>query len=133
MNYTLLAIESLWLAAGLGLLSFFLMCVVEGLVLLLFKINRFGRCLRDSIMANIGTLLLNILLFLILNKVEFEGISEFTEVCFLFLISAFFESWIIRLLNGQVKWSRILAASFIMNLLSFAGGWMVYTTFIFPS
>jgi len=131
MNQTLLSIDNLWTAAGLGVLCFFVVILVEAVILKIFKLNSFGRCLRDSLMANIGSALLNTLLFLVFNKVEFEGMTHLVEFGILFLISALFEAWIIKLLNKSTPWSKILAASFVMNLVSFAAAYYAVDTYMF--
>jgi len=131
MRIHLLAIESLWLAGGFGLLSFLGAVLIEAVILYLFKLNRFGRCFRDSLMANIGSALLCLLLLLILNKVEIEGMTHLMIFSFFFLVSSFFESWIIRLLNKQLKWSMIFAASLVMNLITFAAGYYIFSEFMF--
>jgi hypothetical protein len=129
MFHNLLAIESLWLAAALALGSFILMILAEAVVMTLFKLNRFGRSFRDSVMANIGMLLLSVLLVLIFNKQESLEMQWIFPI--LFATTWIFESWIVKLLNPPLKWSRILMASFFMNLLSLGGAYFVYTNFIF--
>jgi hypothetical protein len=131
MNYHLLAIESLWLAVGFGLGAFLVTVLVEAVILNLFKLNPFGRCFRDSFMANIGSALLCLLLLLILNKVEIEGMTHMMIFAFFFFVASFFETWLIRLLNSQLKWSKILPASLVMNLISYAIGYYVFSTYMF--
>jgi len=131
MHIHFLAIESLWLAGGFGLLSFLGAVLIEAAILYLFKLNAFGRCFRDSLMANIGSALLCLLLLLILNKVEIEGVTHLVIFSFFFLVASFFESWIIRLLNKQLKWSRIFVASLVMNLITYAAGYYIFSEFMF--
>src|ERR1044071_10215760 len=101
--------------------------LVEALVLLLFRLNGFGKCLLDSLMANIGFFLLAVLLVLAFNKSEFEGVSQTTELFVLYVITVLLEGWIIKLLNAKLGWGRILVASLIMNLVSF-GALYFYVT-----
>ena len=131
MNTQFLAIESLWLAAGFGFGYFVVVILLEATILFLFKLNSFGKCFRDSIMANIGSALLCLLLVLILNKVEIEGMTHLMIFTVFFLIASLFESWIIKLLNKDLAWSRILSASLLMNLLTFAAGYYVFSTYMF--
>ena len=72
--------------------------VMETVVMVLFRFDRFGRSLVYSIMANIGSLLLGTLMFLIFNKTEF-GVSQGSELITLFCITSLFEAWLIKLLN----------------------------------
>jgi len=97
--------------------------------MVLFKFDRFGRSLVYSIMANIGSLLLGILLFLIFNKTEF-GVSQRSELIILFCITSLFEAWLIKLLNPGISWGRIILTSFVMNLLSFISLYLVFTKFL---
>lgn len=131
MSYNLLAIESIWLAVGFGLGSFLIVSMVEAIILFLFRLNPFGRCFRDSILANIGSGLLCLLLMLILNKVEIEWLSHLMIFSFFFVVSSIFETWIIRLLNSQLTWGKILPASFVMNLITYAGGYYFFTSYMF--
>ena len=76
MGSFLLAIDWSLVRVGLVILGMGIFTVVmETVVMVLFKFDRFGRSLVYSIMANIGSLLLGILLFLIFNKTEF-GVSQ---------------------------------------------------------
>jgi len=119
MKFFSLAFEGPWAFAALVILAFLLAITIEAVIMLLFKLNRFKKCLLDSFMANVGSVLLSILLFLIFNKAEFKAISEFTELILLFILTVIFEAWIIRLLNPQTSWKEILPASLAMNLLTF--------------
>ena|SRR5215471_6022293 len=126
MSHSLLAIESLWIAAGLGLFSFFIVILIEAVIMTGFKLNGFGRNFRDSLMANIGSFLLCILLLLIFNKIDFEGYLMIFAVYF--LTSALLEAWIIKLLNRPLAWSRILPASLVMNLVTYAASYLALTS-----
>src|SRR5207247_976875 len=131
MNMHLLAIESLWMAVALGLISFLVMIFIEALIMTIFKLNPLGRNVRDSLLANIGSALLCLLLILILNKIEIEGLTHLMIFSVFFLVSSFFESWIIKLLNKQLNWSRILAASLVMNLVTYTGSYYLFTTYMY--
>ena len=99
MGRFLLAIDWSLVKVGLVILGMGVFTVVmETVVMVLFKFDRFGRSLVYSIMANIGSLLLGILLFLIFNKTEF-GVSQRSELIILFCITSLFEAWLIKLLN----------------------------------
>jgi hypothetical protein len=130
MRSFLLAIDWSLVRVGLVLLGMGIFTVVmETVVMVLFKFDRFGRSLVYSIMANIGSLLLGILLFLIFNKTEF-GISQRSELIILFCITSLFEAWLIKLLNPGMGAGRIILTSFVMNLLSFISLCLVFTMFL---
>lgn len=123
----MLSIDWSLMRVGLVILSMGIFTVVmETIVMLLFKFDRFGKSLVDSIMANIGSLLLGILLFLIFNKTEF-GVSQFLELVILYVVTSIFEAWLIKLLNTGISWRRIILTSFIMNCLSFVSLYLVFT------
>jgi len=103
--------------------------IVETVVMLLFKFDRFSKSLVDSIMANIGSLLLGVLLFLVFNKTEF-AISQVSELVILYCITAVFEAWLIKLLNTKMNWGKIIITSFVMNLLSFGSLYLIFTKFL---
>ncbi len=126
----LLAIDWSLVRVGLIILATGIFTVViETVVMVLFKFDRFGRSLVYSIMANIGSLLLGILLFLIFNKTEF-GVSQRSELIILFCITSLFEAWLIKLLNPGMGWGRIILTSFVMNFLSFISLYLIFTKFL---
>lgn len=130
MGRFLLAIDWSLVKVGLVILGMGVFTVVmETVVMVLFKFDRFGRSLVYSIMANIGSLLLGILLFLIFNKTEF-GVSQRSELIILFCITSLFEAWLIKLLNPAMGGGRIILTSFVMNFLSFISLYLVFTKFL---
>jgi len=110
---------------GMGLFT----VIVETVVMLLFKFDSFGKSLVDSIMANIGSLLLGIFLFLVFNKAEF-GISQVSELVTLYFITSIFEAWLIKLLNTKMTFGRIILTSLVMNILSFTALYLIFTKFL---
>ena len=131
MKVLILATNGPWLLAGLLILSFLLIVLSEAVVMLLFKLNAFKKCLADSLMANIGTVLLSILLVLIFNKSGFEGISGLPEMTIFYFIASFFEAWIVKLLNANTSFGKIIAASFVMNLLTLGAAYLFLAMDIF--
>jgi hypothetical protein len=130
INTYLLAVDWHLVRVGLILIGMGLFTViVETIVMLLFNFDSFGKSLVDSIMANIGSLLLGILLFLIFNKAEF-GISQVSELVILYFITALFEAWLIRLLNTKMTFGRIILTSLVMNILSFTALYLIFTKFL---
>ncbi|TMI89362.1 MAG: hypothetical protein E6H06_18190 [Bacteroidetes bacterium] len=130
MTACLLAIDWHLVRVGLILLGMGVFTViVETIVMLLFKFDSFGKSVVDAIMANIGSLLLGILLFLVFNKTEF-GISQIMELVILYFITSVFEAWLIKLLRKKMAFGRIILTSFVMNLLSFASLYLIFTQFL---
>jgi hypothetical protein len=130
INSYFLAIDWHLVRVGLILVSMGVFTVVvETIVMLLFKFDSFGKSLLDSIMANIGSLLLGILLFLVFNKTEF-GISQVSELMILYFITSIFEAWLIKLLNTRMTFGRIILTSLVMNILSFTFLYLIFTKFL---
>jgi hypothetical protein len=130
MKSFLLSIDWSLVRVGLVILTMGVFTViVETIVMLLFKFDRFSKSLVDAIMANIGSLLLGILLFLVFNKTEFD-VSQIVELVILYGITSVFEGWLIKLLNPKMNWSRIILTSFIMNFLSFSMLYLIFTKFL---
>jgi len=130
MGSLFLAIDWHIVRVGLVLLAMGIFTVImETIVMVLFKFDRFGKTVVDSIMANIGSLLLGILLFLVFNKTEFN-ISQIAELFILYVITSIFEAWLIKLLNPAMSWLRIIVTSFVMNLLSFVSLYIIFTKFL---
>ena len=76
MGSFLLAIDWSLVRVGLIILATGIFTVViETVVMVLFKFDRFGRSLVYSIMANIGSLLLGILLFLIFIQLRMVALK----------------------------------------------------------
>jgi hypothetical protein len=130
MKTFLLSIDWSLVRVGLVILSMGVFTViVETVVMLLFKFDRFSKSVVDSIMANIGSLLLGTLLVLIFNKAEFS-VSQIFELVILYCITSLFEGWLIKLLNPKMGWGRIILTSFIMNFLSFSLLYITFTKFL---
>jgi len=131
MRIYMLSIDGLWLLAGLIVLSFMLVVLTEAVVMFLFKLNRFGKTVVDSLMANIGWALLVILLILIFNKSAFDQISGLPELIIFYLVTSFFEAWLIKFLNTQIGFGKILAASLVMNLLTCGAAYLFLSLDLF--
>ena len=130
MRAFLLSIDWSLVRVGLVILGMGVITVVlETVIMVLFKFDRFRRSLVYSIMANIGSLLLGILLFLVFNKTEF-GVSQLSELIVLYCVTSVFEAWLIKLLNPRMSWGRIILTSLVMNLLSFLLLYLTFTKFL---
>jgi hypothetical protein len=130
MKFFLLSVDWSLVRVGLVILAMGIFTViVETVVMLLFKFDRFSKSVVDAIMANIGSLLLGILLVLVFNKAEFS-VSQVFELVILYCITSLFEGWLIKLLNPKMGWGRIILTSFIMNFLSFSLLYITFTKFL---
>ncbi len=58
------------------------------------------------------------------------GMGVFTVVVETIVMLIFKEAWLIKLLNTNMGWGRILVTSLVMNLLSFATLYLIFTKFL---
>ena len=112
-----------------GPLSFFtplvilmvLIILIEAIVMMLFKLNRFAKALGDSTIVNIASVLIIILVIGILADIEVGTVDAPLIVtgAGLFLLTFLGESLVLKLLNKNQPWRRIASASAVMNLITF--------------
>lgn len=112
-----------------GPLSFFtplvilmvLITLIEAIVMLLFKLNRFAKCLGDSTIVNIASVLIIFLVIGILADIEVGTIDAppILTGAGLYLFTFLGESLVLKLLNKNLPWRRIVSASAVMNLLTY--------------
>ena len=112
-----------------GPLSFFtplvilmvLIILIEAIVMMLFKLNRFAKALGDSTIVNIASVLIIILVIGIMADIE-VGMVDAPLILTgtgLFLLTFLGESLVLKLLNKNQPWRRIASASAVMNLITF--------------
>ena len=63
-------------------------------------------------------------------EVSAHGISQMLELIVLYFITSVFEAWLIKLLRPYMPFGRIIITSFVMNLLSFTGLYLIFTQFL---
>ena len=112
-----------------GPLSFFtplvilmvLIILIEAIVMMFFKLNRFSKALGDSTIVNIASVLIIILVIGILADIEVGTVDAPLIVtgAGLFLLTFLGESLVLKLLNKNQPWRRIASASAVMNLITF--------------
>jgi len=112
-----------------GPLSFFtplvilmvLIILIEAIVMMFFKLNRFAKALGDSTIVNIASVLIIILVIGILADIEVGTVDALLILTGtgLFLLTFLGESLVLKLLNKNIPWSRIISASAVMNLLTY--------------
>ena len=98
-----------------------LIILIEAIVMLFFKLNRFAKTLGDSAIVNIASILIIFLVIGILADMEVGTIdvAPILTAAGLYLLTVLGESLVLKLLNRNLPWLRIVAASAIMNLLTF--------------
>jgi hypothetical protein len=100
------------------LVAFFLVAILlEAMVIMLMKYNkRPGKVFLDSLLVNLGSISIAILLFYLFDSF-FSNFSLFS-VTILFLIITAVEAGLLRLLNRNHSWRASLRVSAVMNLVT---------------
>ena len=98
-----------------------LIILIEAIVMLLFKLNRFAKSLGDSAIVNIASVLIIFLVTGILADIEVGAIDAplILTGAGLYLLTFLGESLVLKLLNKNIRWRRIISASAVMNLLTY--------------
>ncbi len=91
----------------------------EAVVFVISKWDNAGNSFLHSLVINIATLLLGLLLFIIYAKaVEGKEISQFLPLAGMFIITVLFEMWLLKMLKPAKKNPSLLKLSFAINLIS---------------
>lgn len=107
---------------GIGLLVLLIaITLVEAIVMLLFKVNNFGKCLLDSFVANLVSMLAGYLISYALYDVSYDGGNGYTGLLIAFLLSVLIEGLVVKLMNGRLSHGKIWPAVIVMNLVSYIG------------
>jgi hypothetical protein len=104
----------------IGPLVIFMFCIVlvEAVIMFFMKMNRFLKCVGDSILANLGSLLIGVLLFFIGGRTEIE-LSFWVIFAGLYVITVVSEAIFLKWLNKEQSWKRVFIISVIMNMASY--------------
>lgn len=104
----------------IGPLVIFMFCIVlvEAVIMFFMKMNRFLKCVGDSILVNLGSLLIGVLLFLIGGQIDLE-LPFWIIFSGLYLITVVSEAVFLKWLNKGKSWQRVFIVSIIMNIASY--------------
>jgi hypothetical protein len=104
----------------IGPLVIFMFCIVlaEAMIMYLMKMNRFLKCVGDSILANLGSLLIGVLLFFIGGRTDIE-LSFWAVFAGLYVITVVSEAIFLKWLNKEQSWKRVFTISIVMNIASY--------------
>ena len=121
-----------------GPLSFFtpfvilmvLIILIEAIIMFIFKLNRFPKSFGDSAIVNIASVLIIFLVIGILADIKVGTIDSplILTAAGLYLLTFLGESLVLKLLNRNLSWRRILPASALMNLLTYILLYFFYTS-----
>ncbi|MFI5185280.1 MAG: hypothetical protein ACHQF0_00990 [Chitinophagales bacterium] len=93
----------------------------EAVVMLLFKLNRFGKCILDSSIVNIASLIVGFIIFQA-GLVRAQGRDANLSLpswLILFALTTVVEGFLLMLLNRKLPRARIWLTSIVMNLVSY--------------
>jgi len=95
--------------------------LIEAIVMMVFKLNWVGKSLGDSVIVNIASILIIFLVLGILADFEVGAVDAplFISAAGLYLFTFLGESLVLKLLNKNLRWGRIVSASAVMNLLTY--------------
>jgi len=127
MNYFFIDVVGYYLtpvgSASTGTFILFMVFAIfaEAVVMLLFKLNRFGKCLLDSSIVNIASLVVGFMIFesRLVRGEGRNGDLSLPSWLTLFAITAIVEGLLLMLLNRKLPRARIWLASIVMNLVSY--------------
>ena len=103
------------------MILFVVIILIEAIVMMVFKMNRFGKSLGDSVIVNIASILIIFLVIGILADIEVGTFDAplFVTGAGLYLLTFLGESLVLKLLNKKLPWRRIVSISAMMNLLTY--------------
>lgn len=99
---------------------FLAIVLVEAIVMLLFKLNNFWKCLLDSFVANLASMLAGYLITYAIYNVTFEG-AGYAGILIAFVLSVLIELLVVKVMNRKLTYKRIWPAVTVMNIASYAG------------
>ena len=116
----------LFMGAGLLVFVFFLWAIVEGLVIFLFKINRFWRSVGHATIVKVASLIAGFGVFALLKQSQWVDKAELTSSpesytlwAGLFLLTVIIEGLLLKALNRSRPMGRVFLASIVMNLITY--------------
>lgn len=92
--------------------------LVEAVIMVLLKLNPFGKCLLDSLIVNVVSLGAGYLISVTGFSVTLGGDSYFSLLVG-FIVSVLVEGVLLQLLNRKKAVKEVWKADFIMNLVTY--------------
>jgi hypothetical protein len=103
------------------LILFVIIVLIEAVVMMVFKLNRFVKAIGDSVIINIASVLIIFLVVGILADIQVGTVDAplFVTAAGLYFLTFIAEGLVLKLLNKGLRWGKIISASAIMNLLTY--------------
>jgi hypothetical protein len=96
--------------------------MLEAVVMLLFKLNKFSKCIIDSFIVNLASLIVGFILLSVLNKMNTGANLQNSTVLLwliMFAVTILVEGVGLMLLNKKKPRERIWVTTITMNLVSY--------------
>ena len=107
-------------------LVYIVVCILfEAIVIMLLRINIFGRALWQSVVVNLASLVLIYMMWPIVSSMDIDEDKVFPLLPILFLVTLLTESVLLMPLNKNQSWKRIMLATAVMNGVSFGSLYVI--------
>jgi hypothetical protein len=107
-------------AWGTLFLIFAAVVLIEAVVMLLFRLKTFGKCLLDSFIVNLASVVVGIILsFLEINVSIINNPSNVTVILLALLATVIVEGLILMLLNNKTAAGKVWLVTVVMNIVSY--------------
>lgn len=106
---------------SLFFMLFAVVSLVETIVLFLFKFNNFWKCLLDSFVANLVSLLAGYFIVIWAGDIRFYEDIGVSQILIGFLLSFLLEWLAVKMLNRQKNYKVTWLPVLVMNLVSYSG------------
>jgi hypothetical protein len=110
------------LGAGIAVLVilFLIIVFIEAVVMLLFKLNKFKKCLTDSLLVNLASLVAGFILTALEINISFGGSeSSFTGFLIAFLVTVVVEGFLLMALNRKTPPGKVWLVTVVMNAVTY--------------
>ena len=94
--------------------------LLEAFVMFQYKLNRFGKCLSQSVIVNIVSLVAGILIGYLISSIGGEKISLVLPFIIMFVATVLIEGGLLIWMNRQQAKKKIWQATLVMNIASYA-------------
>ena len=98
-----------------------LIILIEAVVMLFFNFNKFGKCLLDSFLVNLASLIAGFILSsLNLSISVLDNPGNITVILIALLVTIVVEGWVLQLLNMKKPAKKVWLVCAVMNIISYA-------------
>ena len=94
--------------------------LIEAVIMLLFSLNPFGKCLLDSFLVNLASLGVGYLISSTGFSINLGG-DTYISLLVGFLVSVLVEGFLLQLLNKKKPVKKVWQTNVVMNVVTYAG------------